>query len=288
MASKESMKSQMEIGAEIIEQLWEKLMPYELPNLRSMPAERIVVIRGSYDHVEEILKNAKIPHSTTNVFPTARDLTQGGKYQGNRILFVNCDNHYHESIGYRGLSRTNKPALVDFVNQGGRMITTDWAQKVVSYLFGKISAKQGVLPEKVVEINFPNNVGKNLLGINYTDAKPKWWIEYSSDAITPKKDSGIVELITSDELQKQDRTKYIAIGFKQGQGEVFHFVSHLVAQKFRHDGARDNQNLQAFLDQTGTKLKKSSITKYVSFGGIETTYTLMNTVLELIRENPIL
>ena len=56
---KESMENQMGIGAEIIEQVWDRLKPYELPSLRSMPAERVVVVKGDYDHVEKILKNAK-------------------------------------------------------------------------------------------------------------------------------------------------------------------------------------------------------------------------------------
>jgi len=287
MANRESMQSQMGIGAEIIEQVWERLMPYELPRLREMPSERIVVIRGSYDNVEQILRNAKIPHLTTSVFPKSKEIEQGGRYQDCRIMFVNCDEHYHDSLENKGLTSANKPSIVDFVNQGGRLITTDWAQKVVGYLFGNLTARTGVLPESVVEINFPSQIGQDLLGINYTNARPKWWIECSSDAITPKKGCGIVELITSNELKKQQGSKYIAVGFKQGGGEAFHFVSHLVAQKFRDDNARDNQNLQAFLDQTGTKLKGKK-GKYVSFGGIETTYTLMNTVLELVRKDPIL
>lgn len=278
----------MGIGTEIIEQVWERLRPYELPELREMPPERIIVVRGSYDSVEKILSNAKIPHTRVDAFPKRKEFGQGGKYQDCKVMFVNCDENYHDSTEYKGLTRENKKGLIEFIENGGRMITTDWAQKVVNCLFHNLYARKGNLPECVVSIQFPSYIGKNLLGINYEDAKPKWWIEGSSDAIKPKKNSRIVKLITSDELEKEYGSKYIAIGFKKGKGEVFHFVSHLVAQKFRHDSSRDRQNLQAFLDQTKTKIKNTGRTKHVTFGGIETTYTLMNTVLELIRKNPIL
>jgi hypothetical protein len=281
----------MKIGAEIIEQVWERLRPYELPELREMPPERILVINGSYDHVEKILHNAQIPHTKMNRFPNRKDLNQGGKYKDCEVLFVNCDDCYHDyidEIQEKGLTRENKKGLIEFVENGGRMITTDWAQKVVRMLFKNMTANEGRLPESVVNIEFPSYIGENLLGINYQNARPKWWIEESSDTIKPKKNSGIIELITSNELRKEHGSKYIAIGFRKGKGEVFHFVSHLVAQKFRHDSSRDRENLQSFLDQTRTEIKDKSKTKYVTFGGIETTYTLMNTVLELSRKSPLL
>ena len=286
------MQGQMSLGTQIIEQVWQRLRPYELPKLREMPAERIAVVRGSYDHVEKILKNASIPHTAISSFPKKGELQQGGKYQDCKVLFVNCDSEYHDktSDGFedKGLTKNNKSSIIDFVESGGRIITTDWAQEVVKYLFGKISSKQDVIPEKVVEVKFPSYIGKNLLGINYANAQPKWWIEASSDTIKPLANSGIVELITSNELQKAHSSKYIAIGFKQGQGEAFHFVSHLIAQKFKNSTARDKQGLQTFLDQTQTKISGSENMANVTLGGIETTYTLMNTVLELIREKPIL
>lgn len=156
-----------------------------------------------------------------------------------------------------------------------------------NYLFRRLNAREDSIDGKVVQVNFPSSIGKDLLGINYQNAKPKWWIEGSSDAITPKRNSGVINLITSSELKRTDGSKYIAVGFREGEGEVFHFVSHLIAQKIRKDDARDKQNAQAFLQQTNTKLSGGK-TKNISFAGIETTYTLMNTVLELIRKNPIL
>jgi len=286
----ENMNNQLGLGAEIIEQVWDRLRPYELPELREMPARRILVVGGSYDNIEKILANAKIPHTKISKFPKKKDLEQGGKYKDSEIMFVNCDESYHDdNVPYeKGLDSNNKNNIIDFVERGGRMITTDWAQKVIGYLFKNITSKEDALPESVVKIQFPSYIGKNLLGINYENANPKWWIEGSSDIIAPKRNSGITSLITSNELQRDHGSKYLAIGFKHGKGEVFHFVSHLIAQKFRHDNKRDSQNLEQFLSQTNTKVKKANKNKYVTFGGIETTYTLMNTVLELTRTTPIL
>lgn len=126
----ENMQSQMNVGAEIIEQVWNRLKPYELPSLRAMPSSRILVIRGSYDHVEKILSNAKIPHVRTDLFPKKDDFGQGGKYSDCRVIFVNCDSSYHdgiEGLNSKGLSGENKSTLVSFVQSGGRIVTTDWA-----------------------------------------------------------------------------------------------------------------------------------------------------------------
>jgi hypothetical protein len=286
---KESMEYQMGIGNEIIEQVWERLRPYELPKLRSLPADRITVVKGSYDHIEQILKNAKIPHTTVNSFPY--NAKQQDYFKNCKILFVNCDSSYHNGTGgleEKGITSENKTFLTEFVDNRGRMITTDWAQAVVRYLFdNKITVETSYLPESVVKVKFPTKIGQELLGINYEGAQPKWWIESSSDRVTPCDNSGIIELITSDELRSKS-DKPISLGFKYGNGEVFHFVSHLIAQKFEPRDSRDAKSLENFLDLTNTRVKEGTATKCISLGGIETTYTLMNTVLELAREGSIL
>jgi len=276
----------MGVSRDMIEQVWEKIRPEELPKLRQAPKERIVVIKGSYDGVEKILGNAQIPYVLVGEFPKVGDLSQGGKYRACRAMFVNCDASYHNGVlEDKGLTRANKGEITDFVENGGRLITTDWAQVVVKYLFGKISATKGALPEETIQVEFPNEIARKLAGIRYGNVTPRWWIEGSSDKISFKADSGVVELITSEELKKEHGSRYIAVGFQQGKGEVFHFVSHLVAQKIGKYGKDDRNSLQTMVDATGVAIKDS---KNLGLGQIATSYTLMNTVLELCRDTNIL
>ena len=189
MDMKQTMQNQMGIGAEIIEQVWERIRPYELPALREMPSERILVIRGSYDHIEKILDNAKVPYALLNEFPNKEDIYQGGRFHHSNVIFVNCDANYHGNLGEKNLTRDNKKAMQEFVARGGRMVTTDWAQSVVRYLFGKIRAKENITEDEVVKVKFSSDVGRKLSGIVYGNAKPNWWLEGSSDMIRYSQDS---------------------------------------------------------------------------------------------------
>jgi hypothetical protein len=281
------MEKSLRLGSQLIEQVWERMNPNELPKMRQYPEDRILVVRGSYDHIEKILNEAKVPYTGIKNFPDKEDLQQGGKYSKSRVMFVNCDGCYHGAFEGKNLSGKNKSALINFVSQGGRMITTDWAQAVVKYLFGKIWAKEDVTGDEVVKCKFSSDLAAKLSGITYGNAKPNWWLEESSDIIHYRSNSGIVELVESEELEKKYGSKHIAIGFQYGEGEVFHFVSHLIAQKLANYDKRDRECLSSFLDATKTKLRDADKSR-LTFGEIQTTYTLMNTVLELCRDNKIL
>jgi hypothetical protein len=283
-----SMTNSLKVGQDIVEQVWERLKPEEMPKLRKAPKDRILVVKGSYDSIEQILKQAKIPYTGLDSFPEKDDLVQGGKYAHAKIMFVNCDENYHDGVsglGDKGLDKSNKKSITDFVNQGGRLITTDWAAAVVKYLFGKISINEDKMEESIFEMKFASQEARDMSGIIYGNVHPKWWIEGSSDTVYFKKDTGVQDLIISPEMKKKYGSDHICVGFKQGEGEVFHFVSHLIAQKTTNYSPKDRQYLSAFEEETQTKVK---VAKGLSFGGIETTYTLMHTVLELCRDDKIL
>ncbi len=282
-----TMEKSMRLGSELIESVWERMRPKEFAKLREGKKENIVVIDGSYDSLEEILSSAKIPHIKIDAFPDKKELIQGGKYQNTNVIFVNCDNAYHDNLDEKNLTRENKHALIEYVERGGRLVTTDWAASVVKYLFGKISIKRNVTGDEVVKVNFANEIARELSGIIYGNATPNWWLEGSSDMVSYRADSGIINLVESEQMKKKYGSKNISLGFKYGGGEVFHFVSHLKAQRIENYDARDRQSLGTFLDDVYVPIKGAKKSK-ITFGEIETTYTLMNTVLELCRNANIL
>ncbi|MEI6731087.1 MAG: hypothetical protein WCK90_00250 [archaeon] len=281
------MEKSLKLGNELVEQVWQKMNPNELPRLRQGPRERVVVIDGSYDHIEKILDEAKVPYTKLNKFPNKEDLSQGGRYFNSKVIFANCDASYHQGLGAKNVTSENRSALRHFIENGGRMVTTDWAQTVVRYLFGAIQAKEGVTADEVVKVKFTSSLAAKISGITYGNAKPNWWLESSSDIIRFDKESPIISLVESEELEKKYGSKYIAVGLPHENGEVFHFVSHLIAQRLKNYSKGDRECLRTFLDLTGTSMKDCDGSK-LTFGEIETTYTLMYTVLELCRDGNIL
>jgi hypothetical protein len=285
------MQNSLHLGTQLVKQVMNRTDPDIIPKLRESPKDRILVVNGSYDHMEKILRKAMIPYTLLNNFPAKDELRQGGKYSRSKVLFVNCDAEYHckdyNGFEEKGLTKENRKSLVDFVNTGGRIVTTDWAQAVVKYLFGKITAKEDVTEDECVKVNFTSDLAAKISGITYGNARPNWWLEGSSDMIHYRSDSGIVELVESYEMKRKYGSKHVAIGFKQGEGDVFHFVSHLIAQKLANYDKRDRECLGTFLDMTKTKLKDADKSR-LTFGEIETTYTLMYTVLQLCGNKKIL
>jgi hypothetical protein len=284
----QSMTSSLQVGQDIVEQVWERLKPEELPKLRQAPKDRILVVKGAYDSIEQILTQAQIPYTELPQFPNTGDLVQGGQYAHCKVMFVNCDSNYHRGesgLATKGLNSENKKDITDFVNSGGRLITTDWAAAVVDYLFGNISVKQNAMSEEIVEVKFKTQEARQMSGIIYGNVHPKWWIERSSDTISYQENANVQDLIVSPEMQTKYGSDHICVAFKQGTGEVFHFVSHLIAQKTSNYSSKDRQYLSTFEEETQTKVKSGD---EISFGGIETIYTLMHTVLELCRDEKIL
>ena len=101
---KMNIEKSMRVGKDIVEQVWERTKPNELARLKEGPRERILVIKGSYDHIEKILSDAKIPHTKLDGFPNEKDFLQGEMYQHSKVIFVNCDSNYHGYLGGKNLS----------------------------------------------------------------------------------------------------------------------------------------------------------------------------------------
>lgn len=277
------------IGREIVEQVYERMKPGELNKLRQGKKERVLVIKGCYDNIENVLKNAKIPHTLLERFPDVEDFSQRGIYRRSKVIFANCDSEYHDGYNNKYEEKNfgeNRKVLRNFVAEGGRIITTDWAQRVFKSLFGKITANEHVTEQEGVKVKYCSDFAKEMSGVFYGNARPTWWL-CGSDVIHFRKDSGIIGLIESQELKKLYGSKHIAVGLPYGNGEAFHFVSHFIDQKLEKYDSRDRECLASFLDATKTVLGKKS-GKKLTFGEIQTTYTLMYTALELCRDENIL
>src|SRR3989344_6825594 len=107
----------------IFEQVSLRQNPGMLEQLKAVKPSEIVVVRGDYDHIEKLLDTLHIPYDL--ITPD-----QAKTHNGGRVMYVNCRIY------------GNGPAVdaaQAFVEQGGRLVATDWAQTLVARAFpGKV------------------------------------------------------------------------------------------------------------------------------------------------------
>src|SRR5688500_6339935 len=86
--------------------------PLVAASLEAVEASDIVVVRGSYDHVELVLGALELPH--TLVDP---DQVVDVRLRPEQLLVVNCPGN----IGGPGITAVRR-----FVEAGGSLFSTDW------------------------------------------------------------------------------------------------------------------------------------------------------------------
>ncbi len=251
----------------IFEQVSIRNSPGLVQQLKALEPGEIVVVRGTYDHVETLLDTTKIPY--TLIEPSAIKTNNGG-----RVLLVNCATY----------TSAPKTSIEEFVNQGGRLVTTDWALGLVSKVFPKKLTQVGKTTDDVVEVQCGTDLARRLMGLNYAQCHPKWWLEGSSDVYDLGQ--GVTPLITSEELQEKYGKPYIAAGFTHGKGEVIHFISHLELQRTRLSTKQDKEGLEVFLKKM--QASKTADMEDATVAELEAAYSTLNTVAYLCAKTPLL
>jgi hypothetical protein len=179
----------------------------------------LVVVTGSYDRVEDVLRLAGLPHKT--VHPS-----QLGQLhlEAHQVLIVNCPGH----VGQNGLATIHA-----FLERGGTLVTTDWALKhVLEPMFPGVVAYNGRRTgDEVVRIELKDPSNPFLKGMFHKGADPLWWLEGSSYPIRILDTARVEVLIASKELQGRHGDAPVAIKFACGAGEVLHMISHYYLQR---------------------------------------------------------
>src|SRR2546430_2164390 len=75
-------------ASELLEKRMETQRPEDLIILKSVQGKDIVVVRGSMDHIEQVLTAARIRHTVIN----PEDVAQAD-LKGDQIVMVNCPGH---------------------------------------------------------------------------------------------------------------------------------------------------------------------------------------------------
>lgn len=197
--------------------------------LAAVEASDIVVVPGSYDHVEQVLEALEVPFNRLP-HPTLA----GVRLRPEQLLIVNCPGN---------LPVADVLAIRAFVEAGGSLFTTDWALRhVIETAFPGVLAYNGrPTQDAVVRVEVTDRENPFLRGVIDENDDPQWWLEGSSYPITVLDPDRVDVLITSNELRDQWGEAAVAVQFPWGEGEVFHMISHYYLQRTEVRAARHRQ-----------------------------------------------
>jgi len=111
------MTSSYRIAQELFKDRLRRQFPETLELLDDIHAADMIVVSGSYEHIEQVLDSSDTPY--TLVQP---EMIDKAKLRPDQVVFINCPGNLNK----KGLRK-----LESFVRAGGFLFTTDWALRHV-------------------------------------------------------------------------------------------------------------------------------------------------------------
>jgi len=216
--------------------------PEDAAALDAVEASDIIVVGGTYDHVEVVLQALNLPHETV-----APDDLWRLTLRPEQLLVVNCPGN----VDPRSIVQ-----IREFVASGGSLFTTDWALRhVIEPAFpGVLAYNEQPTADAVVRVEVVDADNRFLQGVMEPGDDPQWWLEGSSYPIRILDAERVKVLLTSRQLAEQWGESPVAVVFPHGQGEVFHMISHYYLQRTETRNARHRAGAAAYATEKGVAL----------------------------------
>ncbi|MHC4859343.1 MAG: hypothetical protein ACYTDY_04550, partial [Planctomycetota bacterium] len=200
----------------------------------------VLVVEGSYDHVETILEPMGLRHEHVSVKRLERT-----KLDRRKVVMVNCSSEAPSTATVERIRR--------FVEHGGYLLTTDWAvENVLRRAFPEYvkplrkGGRNVITPDEVILISSVAKRRRHFLLAGTTLAGgAKWWLEESSYPFVVLKPDEVEVLIESDDLERKYGVRAVAATFRYGKGRVFHMLGHFYQKEGNLKGTFSTQRLIA-------------------------------------------
>ncbi|CAF1317583.1 unnamed protein product [Didymodactylos carnosus] len=257
------MRDAYKVGAALAK---ENLSEQEQKLINEMADDTVIVVPGTYDHIHQVLENLNIKFKTV----TQHDLLTY-PLREEQTVYVNCASSFPPDVAHH---------LRKFVENGGQLITTDWALANVLQI---------AFPEKVRHNG--TTTGDEVVGIQVADpnnhlvkgflpaaklAEPLWWLESSSYPIEIIDKQNVRVLIRSKELGEKYESDAVLITFDCGKGNVIHMISHFYLQRTETRDQRHQMSAEQFATDVnaseGVKLL-SKQAKNLNYAQVQSTAT---------------
>ncbi|MGI8775370.1 MAG: hypothetical protein ACR2KQ_10275 [Actinomycetota bacterium] len=248
-------------GARMAKERIRREAPEDAAALDQVAASDIVVVRGCYDHVEQVLGALEMPHTVISDHQLA-----GVALRPEQLLVVNCPGN----VGRGAVGQ-----IRDFVAAGGSLFTTDWALKhVVEPAFpGLVSYNEHPTRDDVVRIEITDHDNPFLKGVIDGADDPQWWLEGSSYPIRVDDPERVKVLIKSRDLGQRYGEEPVAILFEHGAGEVFHMISHYYLQRTELRTERHSMAASSYYEEKGMSVPDGANISSLSLGDVEAAQT---------------
>lgn len=216
--------------------------PANADALAAVQASDVVVVRGSYDHVELVLDALDMPYT-----PLAVEQIADVRLRPEQLLIVNCPGNLPAKV---------LPRIGEFVALGGSLFTTDWALRhVIEPAFpGRLAYNNHPTADDVVRIEVVDDDNPFLKGVMDEGDDPQWWLEASSYPIQVLDRDAVKVLIRSRELESKYGEQPVAVLFSHGAGEVFHMISHYYLQRTELRSQRHQAKAETWASEKGVSL----------------------------------
>lgn len=229
-------------GARIAKDRMSREAPLDAEVLNEVEASDIIVVGGTYDHVELVLEALEMPH--TRVAPSQLSSV---KLRPEQLLVVNCPGE----VGPHALEHIER-----FVAAGGSLFTTDWALRhVIEPAFpDTVAYNNRPTTDDVVRIEIADHDNPFLSGVMDEADDPQWWLEASSYPMRVLDPERVKVLIRSTELAARYGEAPVAVIFGHGDGEVFHMVSHYYLQRTELRSQRHMSSAASYATEKGVAM----------------------------------
>jgi len=237
MSDQQSMQNAYRIAEELLNDRLKEKNPEAYRDLQGIKDADIIVVRGQYDHIEQVLSLSGT--SFTLIDPEELEHIE---LRPDQIVFINCPGQV-EALGLRKLST--------FVYQGGFLFTTDWALKhVLEGAFpGYVEYNEKATADEVVRVEVLDTEDPFLKSILGPKDDPQWWLEGSSYPIRILQKDKVKVLVISKEIRERYGEEPVFITFEHGEGKIYHMISHFYLQRSETRTERHSSSAMNYLDE---------------------------------------
>ena len=266
MQDQKSMNNAYRIAQELLKDRLREKDPEAYKELQDIKEADVFVIKGEYDHIEQVLSMSETPFTIIN----PKDINDA-ELRPDQIVFVNCPGN----IPDHSLRK-----LTTFVYEGGFLFTTDWALKhVLEKAFpGYVEYNEKATADEVVRVEVLDTEDPFLKSILGPEDDPQWWLEGSSYPIRILDKDKVIVLVKSKEIKDRYGESSVFITFEHGEGKIYHMISHFYLQRSETRTERHAAPAKSYLDEKEipaplqAKYEAMGIDKS-SFADVESAYT---------------
>ena len=274
--NKEKMSTSYKIAQEMIKDKLRDVDENMADKFDNLKKSDIIVSLGEHDTIEKVFSGIGVKYKLIDP-----SYFESIYLDPEKIVFMNCPG----KVSIKGLKN-----IVDFVDEGGFLFTTDWALKyVIEPGFpGYIEYNNQPTLDDVVRVEILTENDPFLQSLLGPNDDPQWWLEGSSYPIKVINNKKVETLVKSKELGDKYGESSVFVSFDYGKGKVYHMISHFYLQRAETRTARHKKGGEEYtkeklmMDEYRTEKYKSMEIDKANLSDLEAAYsssTIINKIL---------